>query len=310
MKPMPALLRTADDPPVAPIPPLLPEGEAIVQPPLDNTPEDAPEDPPARVPHLGHALLFVAITGLLLLVSQLVLLRAAHPLQNALNAGVSPRLLILAEAVTYISSLVVAWFVFPLLWRRSFARGLQLNPAAASRNLYRLVPLGIALSFTVQAVSSLLPLPKKMPMDEFFRTPTDMWILTVFGILVAPVFEEVLFRGFLLPAFAIAYDWICLPRTDAARVTWQSSNALTTPSLVFSTVLTSILFGLIHGQQTAFTWPVLVLLFCVSLVLTAVRLKLRSVAASTLVHASYNFAVFVTAFVASGGYRHLDRLPK
>ena len=57
------------------------------------------------------------------------------------------------------------------------------------------------MSFTVQAVSSLLPTPKKMPMDDFFRTSSDVWIITIFGIFVAPLFEEVLFRGFLLPAF-------------------------------------------------------------------------------------------------------------
>ena len=44
--------------------------------------------------------------------------------------------------------------------------------------------------------------------------------------------------------------------------------------------------------------------------LTFVRIRLRSVAASALVHASYNFAVFLAAFIATGGYRHLERLPK
>ena len=83
----------------------------------------------------------------------------------------------------------------------------------------------------------------------------------------APLAEEILFRGFLLPAFAIAYDWLCLPRTEAARASWQSSNALTRNSLIFSTVLTSTLFALVHGKQTAFTWPILALLFAVSLIL-------------------------------------------
>jgi membrane protease YdiL (CAAX protease family) len=145
-------------------------------------------------------------------------------------------------------------------------------------------------------------------MDDFFRNRTDVWIITAFGTLLAPFFEEVLFRGFLLPAFAIAYDWLSLPRIPAAREQWNSSNHLSFPALAFSAVFTSIFFALIHGQQTGFTWPVLVLFFCVSLVLTAVRIRLRSVFASTLVHCSYNFAVFLTAFIATGGYRHLDRL--
>lgn len=302
------VVRTADDPPAPVIPPILPDGEAILQPPLDNTPGDAPEEPPTHIPHLGHALLFLAVTGLTLVVAQATILGLIHPVHLA-NAAVPPKLLLSAEAFTYVVSLAISWFLFPLLWQRSFVRGIQWNLAAGIRNAFRLMPLGLALSFTVQAASSLLPTPKPMPMDDFFRTPSDVWIITAFGIFLAPLFEEILFRGFFLPAFAIAYDWLSLPRTEAARTAWESSNALTLPALIFSAVLSSILFALLHGQQTAFTWPVLTLLFAVSLILTAVRIRLRSVAASTLVHSIYNMTVFVTAFVVTGGYRHLDRLP-
>jgi len=299
-----------------PIVPILP-GEAIVRPPLDNTPNDAPDsEVPSRIPHLGHAILFLAITAALLLLSQFFLglyhapaKATAAQATQALNT-VPPRLLLAAEAFTYITTLVISWFLFPLLWRKPFTTGLQTNAPAAARNALRLVPIGITVSFVVQAVSSLITMPKSIPMDDFFRNPTDVWLITAFGTLLAPLFEETLFRGFLLPGFAIAYDWLSLPRIPAAREQWNSTNTLTTPALIFSAVLTSILFALLHGEQTAFTWPVLLLLFCVSLLLTAVRIRLRSVLASTLVHASYNFAVFLTAFIATGGYRHLERLTR
>ena len=320
----------AEDQPGIPIPrpiiPILPsaDGEAIVQPPLDNTPDDAPDyDSPARIPHLGHALIFLALTGAILLLTQFVLglyhapaKIPASPSASAATqaaqaiAAIPPRMLLAAEAFTYVSSLILSWLFFPLLWGKSFAVGLKLNAPAASRNATRLIPIGITLSFVVQAISSLITMPKSIPMDDFFRNPIDVWIITAFGTLLAPLFEEILFRGFLLPAFAIAYDWLSLPRIPAALEQWNSSNALSIPAMVFSAVLTSILFALLHGQQTAFTWPVLLLLFLVSLVLTMIRIRLRSVLASTLVHASYNFAVFLTAFLATGGYRHLDRLTR
>ncbi len=303
--------RAEDQPGALPTPrpllPILPEGEAIVLPPLDNAPNNAPEDEiPSRIPHLGHAALFLAITGALLVLTQLPFLSIHSTAKDVVAA--SPKMLLTAEAVTYIATLIISWFIFPLLWHKPFATGLQLNPPAAGRNALRLIPIGITLSFIVQAVSSLITMPKSIPMDDFFRNRTDVWIITAFGTLLAPFFEEVLFRGFLLPGFAIAYDWLSLPRIPAAREQWNSTNKLSFPALAFSAVFTSILFALIHGKQTGFTWPVLVLLFCVSLVLTAVRIRLRSVFASTLVHASYNFAVFLTAFIATGGYRHLDRL--
>ena len=304
-----------------PIVPILPEGEAILQPPMDNTPNEAPDtEPSARIPHLGHALLFLAIAAVLLLLSQLFLLGITHTLpkiaalptaqttSRSAADSIPPKLLIAAEALSYIATLAVSALIFPFFWRKSFAAGLQLNGAAATRNALRLVPIGITVSFIVLAISSLITTPKSIPMDEFFRTPADAWIVSAFGVLLAPLFEEILFRGFLLPGFAIAYDWLSLPRIPAAREQWNSTNTLSFPALVFSGVLTSILFALMHAVQTGFTWPILILLFLVSLILTAIRIRLRSVLASTLVHASYNFAIFLSLFIATGGYRHLDHL--
>ncbi len=304
------IFRAADDQPTIPVVrPILPEGEAILLPPLDNTPNEPPSEPPTRIPNLGHAILFLSLTGALLLFSNLVILGFAHPTGHN-PAVVAPKLLLASEAFTYLAALTISWFLFPLFWHRTFANGLQLNAPAALRNAFKLIPLGFVLSFTVQAVSSIVPMPKTIPMDDFFRTRSDVWLITAFGTLLAPLFEEIVFRGFLFPAFAIAYDWLCLPRTEAALEYWNSSNKLTFASLIFSSVLSSIFFTAVHGKQVAFTWPVLFLLFGVSLILTTVRMRLRSVLASTLVHASYNLTIFLTAFIATGGYRHLDRMTR
>jgi uncharacterized protein len=286
-------------------PPVSPEDQTLFFPHTEGTP---PLDPPVRIPHLGHAALFLAIAGVFLLMTQLAMLGLSHPTVSTPKSVFSPKLLVGSEALSYLATLALSWFIFPLLWKRTFADGLQANPDAARRNAIRLIPIGIILSFAVQAMSSLATLPKDIPMDDFFRTPSDVWLVTAFGILLAPLFEEILFRGFLLPAFAIAYDWLSLPRTPAALETWHSNNRLTRASLIFSSVLTSIFFAGLHGQQTGFAWPVLVLLFCVSLILSYVRLRLRSVMASTLIHASYNATIFLTAFIATGGYRHLDKI--
>jgi hypothetical protein len=289
-------------------PPVSPEDQTLFFPNAEGTP---PPEPPVRIPHLGHAALFLAIAGFFLLVIQLILLGVNHAptvAGKAAAAGMSTKFLVGSEALSYLATLAVSWFIFPFFWKRPFAQGIQANPDAARRNIIRLIPIGIILSLTTQAVSSLVSLPKNIPVNDFFRTPSDVWLVAAFGTLLAPLFEEVVFRGFLLPAFAIAYDWLSLPRTPLAREQWHMSNKLTTPALVFSAVLTSILFALIHGFQTAFTWPVLVLLFCVSLILSYVRLRLRSVMASTLIHVSYNATIFVFLFIATSGFRHLDKI--
>jgi hypothetical protein len=289
-------------------PAVSPEDQTLFFPHAEGTP---PAEPPVRIPHLGHAALFLAIAALFLFLTQLLLLGLIHPAAiagKASAASVPPKLLVGSEAFTYLATLSLSWFLFPLLWKRPFAQGIQTNPDAARRNALRLIPIGIILSLTVQAISSLISVPKNIPMDDFFHTASDVWLITAFGTLLAPLFEEILFRGFLLPAFAIAYDWLSLPRTPAAYEQWRSNNKLTRPSLVFSAVLTSILFAALHGQQTGFAWPVLILLFFVSLVLSYVRIRLRSVMASTLIHVSYNATIFAFAFILTGGYRHLDKL--
>jgi membrane protease YdiL (CAAX protease family) len=307
----PAVRPFAEEPAVTvPVfrPPVSPEDQTIFFPHAEGTP---PPEPPTRIPHLGHALLFIAMAGLFLLFTQILLIGLIHTptLSGKVSlSSIPPKLLVGSEALTYLATLALSWFTFPILWKRSFAEGIQANLDAARRNLYRLIPIGIVMSFAVQAISSLATMPKNIPLDDFFRTASDVWLVTAFGTLIAPLFEEVLFRGFLLPAFAIAYDWLSLPRTPAAREAWHSNNRLTRPALAFAAILTSICFTALHGPQTGFAWPVLILLFCVSMVLCYVRLRLRSVMASTLIHVSYNATIFLTAFIATGGYRHLDKI--
>ena len=279
---------------------------------LPDTPNTSSDYTPRRIPHLGHAFLFVSFAGLVLLMSQATLLGffTLHSAQKMAAATQQPKLLVAAMAVTYITTLLASWFFFPLIWHRSFSEGLQWNFTALRRNMLKLIGLGLVLGWTVQAISSLIPMPKSIPMDNFFHTPSDVWIVTVFGTLLAPAFEEICFRGFLLPAFAIAYDWLSLPRTPVAHQRWQTTTNLSTAGLLFSAIVSSLLFALLHAEQLAHAWGALIVLFCVSLVLTLVRIRTRSVACSAMVHACYNLSVFIALFIATGGYRHLDRIAK
>jgi membrane protease YdiL (CAAX protease family) len=63
-----------------------------------------------------------------------------------------------------------------------------------------------------------------------------------------------------------------------------------------------------HAEQDAHLWAALVGLFSISLILTFVRVKTQSVAASALVHSAYNGFIFLMTIFATGGYRHLDRM--
>jgi membrane protease YdiL (CAAX protease family) len=284
-------------------------------PPISNPDTPGLEAPPTprRVPNIGHAALFVSLAGFLLLAFMVVLAimgkSPAVPHGGTVTIA-HPMLQIAMMAAVYLTTLLLAWLFFPLLWRRPFLDGLQWQWSIARSQANRLITLGVALGVMMAILTAFISSPKNLPLDQFFATPATAWVITLFGTFAAPVFEEICFRGFLFPAFAIAIDWIALPRTPEARTRWQTTTALTPASLIFSAILTSFLFAMLHAEQDAHLWAALIGLFSISLVLTWVRVKTQSVAASALVHSAYNGFIFLMTIFATGGYRHLDRMLK
>lgn len=143
---------------------------------------------------------------------------------------------------------------------------------------------GFALSLGLQGVAHLLPIPKELPIDSFFRTPAEAWALGVLSVTLAPLMEELFFRGFLYPVLARGIG------------------------ATFAIFLTAVGFALLHGAQLGFSWGPVLVIFLVGLVLTIVRARKDSVAASVLIHMAYNGTITVAMFAATDGFRHLEKL--
>ena len=260
--------------------------------------------PAQRIPNLLHLLLLLALTLLSFLFSEALIL-ALHHHRPMLDTLADARLQIFASVLTYLLTLCACFAVFRPLWQRSFLEGVSWNSLAV-RPWFALG--GLVLGFAAQGASTLLPTPKNdLPVEVLFHNPALIWLLAAFGTLLAPLFEEIVFRGFLLPGIAIVVDYMALPRDLDAHTAWRSSDAFSTRAWTISALISSVLFALIHAPQLGYTWPAVTLLVGVSLLLCLVRIRTRSVAASTLVHAFYNLSVFLTLFVSTGGFRHLDR---
>ena len=267
--------------------------------------------PMRRIPNFGHALLFIAFAGMLILLfgTGIALVLGAIPGRGHVS-HVHPKLALGAQAVAYLGTLAAAGLFFPLAWHKSFPEGLRWGWHTARTYATALIGGGVALGLVAAMSTYFISPPKdKLGIDQFFTSTSDAWLVTAFGIFLAPVFEEICFRGFLLPALAIAFDWARLPRTAEAREQWSRTTTLTSAAIIFSAILSSALFAMMHFEQDAHLWAVMLVLFCVSLVLTAVRLRLDSVAASAIVHGSYNAFNLVALMIATGGFRHLDKMP-
>jgi uncharacterized protein len=284
--------------------------------------EPAVEAAPQRtIPNFGHTVLFftVAIVVLLLAsVSALAIAMGFHLLGTETPEQLlrEPRLLIPSMAVSYLLAGAIVWAVFSYLWGRPVPQALRWNFSVVRRRLYPLLGGGIVLSLAVQLLSNFLPIPKTLPIDDFFRTPADVWMVALFGTLVAPIFEELAFRGFLLPSVASAWDWLrgmrYRPGADAAPLHAEAGIAedprWSIAALIVSCTVTSIAFALVHADQLAHAWAPLAVLFTVSIVLCVVRLWTQSLAASTLIHATYNGTIFNMLFFGTDGFRHLDKI--
>ena len=280
------------------------------------TPEPLPEPPtPRTVPHLGHtAVFFSVVIGSMLVVMTLVgILLALHVFGSGSieKFQKNPLLVVPTMAAWYILVWGVSFFVFPLMWQRSFLDGISWNRGVASHRWKSLIATGFAIGLCVQFLSNFLPIPKTLPIDDFFRTQTSIWVVSFFGIFVAPAFEELAFRGFLLPSLATAWDWLGNrtrnhPPRPINPISGQPSWSL--PAMIFAAIGTSVPFAMLHAEQLAHAWAPLAVLFAVSILLCVVRFRTRSLAASVVVHAVYNFSIFLTLFIATDGFRHLEKM--
>jgi membrane protease YdiL (CAAX protease family) len=270
--------------------------------------------PPSRIPHLGHLCLLAAFL-LIGFVCMMVLLFVALQFhwdgvttQDQIKTNV--HYLLGSEAILYLVTLALSFPLFPLLWNKSFFAGIHWRGATALQLGWRLPAIAMGCFVLAAIDNKLLPGPEHAPIEEIFRSPGAAWLMFGFGVAVAPFCEEIFFRGFLLPALATAWDWVSErfthrhPRPLDANGHPQWSIA----AMVIASIATSLPFALIHAEQTGHSLGPFLLLITVSLVLCAVRLVTRSLAASTLVHACYNFLLFSTMLIGTGGFRHFEKM--
>ena len=264
----------------------------------------------SRIPNLGHFLFFFVLTLFSLGVSEVLVIALAHgtPVEAALR---DQRLQLFANVITYVIALLIAFVAMPVFWHRPFLVGLQWNAAKVQ---WWFGIAALVAGFAAQGVTVFIPHTKDLPIEEIFHNPALIWFMVLFGVIIGPLFEEVMFRGFLLPAIAIAVDWVRIPRggDDVSSlenlITWRSSTEYSDVALVISSIITSALFAMIHAPQLGYTMPALALLMCVSIGLCFVRIRTGSVASSAFVHGCYNLSIFLTLFVTTSGFRHLEKM--
>ena len=270
--------------------------------------------PEARIPHLGHVALLglLALSGLAIVVvlAQVAIMRHFFGVTSLTEAATNVRYLLGTQALLYLFTFGGSLIVFPLVWHKGLFAGLQWRGNRALQNSAYLIGAA-GLCFALAMIDGyFFPGPSDAPIDRIFRMPGAAWILFAFGVTFAPFFEEIAFRGFLLPALATAFDWIGEKAAHHSRrpLDFNGHPQWSLPAMVIASLFTSVLFAFMHADQTSYSIGPLILLVVVSLVLCYARLRLRSLAASVLLHATYNFLLFSFMLIGTSGFRHLDKM--
>jgi len=231
-----------------------------------------------RILLMGAIALFVSTIALLAIVPGATLRAKA----NALVAH--PELQILGQMAAY---LVLLGYMYVLVTRE---RGRPRFWEAIHWNWPRAIQFYLLVGVVLQAAFLIIEwqlkryMPRETPFSELLRRPYSLFLIAAFSVTLGPLMEELFFRGFLYPVLRRRFG------------------------VLTGVLVTALGFGLVHAAQYGYSWLSISLIFIVGVVLAVVRETKNSVAAGFLVHAGYNGTIIGLLFIATDGFRHLEKL--
>src|SRR6267378_2812383 len=158
---------------------------------------------------------------------------------------------------------------------------LKSNLTAGKANPWAYFFSGCGLAIFVFIVSSQVHTNDKMPIEEVLKNRSTAMLLMAMAVLVVPLVEETVFRGYLYPLFAKSFG------------------------IVPGILLTGVLFGLMHGSQLGWTWGIVGLLILVGIIFTFARAHTGTVLASFLLHLGYNSMIAVATIIGTHGFTQI-----
>jgi membrane protease YdiL (CAAX protease family) len=170
-------------------------------------------------------------------------------------------------------------------WRTIGWRPLETGQTPRAAAYLGLILSGFMLAILVTMSSAVFKAPKQTPIEQFFQDRRSALLLMSMAVLLAPVLEETIFRGYIYPVIARSFG------------------------VNTSILVTGTLFGLLHASQLWGAWAQIAMLVMVGIVFTYARAKTHTVVASYLLHVSYNSCLFLGFLVASHGLRHFPAAP-
>ena len=140
---------------------------------------------------------------------------------------------------------------------------------------FSIVTGGVGLALAIMLLGALIHTPHtENPLTELLKDPTSLILVAIFGSIVAPVCEELVFRGFLQPLLV------------------RSLGA------VAGIVATALPFGLLHLYEYGNSWRHVLLISLSGTAFGWMRHATGSTKAAAGMHSAYNAFQFVLLMMA------------
>jgi uncharacterized protein len=149
-------------------------------------------------------------------------------------------------------------------WRSIGWREMRPGAGTIRHSALQFLAGGAVLAVVVSFVGGFLNSKQTLPIEQLLQARVSILLFGILGVLVAPLVEETIFRGFLYPVIARRLG------------------------IAAGIAITGTLFGLMHAAQLGGALGQIGLLILVGIVLTWVRARTGTVAASYFVHLGYN----------------------
>ncbi len=250
-----------------------PEERRVPPPPPPHSVQlETPDTPQPEAPRPGWSLWEALPVILFMLFLAAASMGGPEPKASAVNV----RAILIIQSFLYAALLLYIHYIVRIKHRLPFFVGLGWRRVSAPFFLVS----GLALAFAVQLLS--LPQTRQLPIERLFQTPEAALLLAIFGTAIAPLVEEVIFRGFIFGALERS--------SGTSAAIW----------------LTALLFAAIHVPQLRGGTAQILAIFGVGLMLSWTRARTRSLAASYFMHLGYNGTLFVMLYVATQGFRKMN----
>jgi CAAX protease family protein len=231
---------------------------------LEASPLFAISEPPAREPFWGYSDLAV-VMGLLFASIVLLLVVAGLFISAKPDLKTDPVFLLTTQFGLYIFVYLCFWVTFKTRYDRPVFSSLGWRPSTFSP-IWAVI-CGVALAILLSLVGSLIQTPKvKSPLDDLTATPGMLALFGLMAVTVAPLFEEMFFRGFVQPLL---------------------SRSL---GMVAGIGITAAIFGALHAPEYAYAWQYAVCIALAGAAFGWVRAHTNSIIPGTIMHGAFNLA--------------------